>query len=93
LNILTTYKGGFADIESEKIINEFISKIYTSRKIDIIANGILTTIKYYLRFIDDYEIFLKTYTKNLINDARNSTEIKNIHIENWTKILKEYNNE
>lgn len=91
--ILTTFKTGFESPESEKEINEFILKIKIGRNIDIIANGILTTIKYYLRFIDDYELFIKIYTKNLINDAKYSTEVKDFHIKNWTKILKEYNKE
>lgn len=89
--ILTTYKGGFKDIESEKRINNFLLKIKIGRNIDIIANGIIATMKYYLRFIDDYNLFLKTYTKNLIQDAKQSTEIKNFHIESWTEILNEYN--
>ncbi|GAB4447500.1 MAG: hypothetical protein Fur0028_02450 [Bacteroidales bacterium] len=91
--ILTTYKAGFESVDEEKAINDLILKIKIGRNIDIIANGILTTIKYYLRFIDDYKLFLKTYTQNLINDARLSTEIKNYHIMNWTEILKEYNKE
>jgi len=91
--ILTTYKGGFESFEDENKINDFILKIKIGRNIDIIANGILTTIKYYLRFIDDYKFFLETYTKNLIKDASNSTEIKEFHIKNWTDILKEYNKE
>ena len=91
--ILTTYKGGFESFKDEKEINDFIIKIKIGRDIDIIANGILTTIKYYLRFIDDYKLFLETYTKNLIKDASNSTEIKEFHIKSWTNILKEYNKE
>lgn len=89
--ILTTYKKGFENVEIEKEINDFILQIKIGRKIDIIANGILTTIKYYLRFIDDYKLFLETYTKNLVEDSRKSTEIKKFHIESWTEILKEYN--
>lgn len=91
--ILTTYKSGFESPEIEKKINEFILKIKIGRNIDIIANGILTTIKYYLRFVDDYKLFLETYTENLIKDAKHSTEIKDYHINSWTEILKEYNKE
>ena len=91
--ILTTYKTGFESADDEKEINDFILKIKIGRNIDIIANGILTTIKYYLRFIDDYKLFLETYTKNLILDAKYSTEIKDYHIKSWTEILKEYDKE
>ncbi len=89
--ILTTFKKCFKNKEIEKSVNEFIMQIKYEKKIDIIANGILTTLKYYLRFIDDYSFFIETYTSNLINDAKNSTEIKSFHIKKWTKILKEYN--
>ncbi len=88
--ILTTFKAGFENEETEKSVNEFIMQIKQSKGIDIIANGIITTLKYYLRFIDDYKQFVKTYTDNLIKDAKNSTEVKSFHIEKWTEILKEY---
>ena len=91
--ILTTYKYGFESLEIEREINELILKIKIGRNIDIIANGILTTLKYYLRFIDDYKLFLKKYTENLIKDAKQSTEIKDFHIQSWTNILKKYNKE
>jgi DNA (cytosine-5)-methyltransferase 1 len=91
--ILTTYKKGFENVKIEKEINDFILQIKIGRKIDIIANGILTTIKYYLRFIDDYKLFLEMYTKNLVEDSKKSTEIKRFHIESWTEILKEYDKE
>lgn len=89
--ILTTYDGIFEDKESADKINNFILSIKGSRELDIIANGIIPTLKYYLRFIDDYKLFVSAYTKNLIKDAKISTEIKTFHIESWIKILKLYN--
>ncbi len=88
--ILTTYPKGFENKETEKEIQDFILEVYKNRKLDIIANGILTTLKYYLRFIDDYKQFLKTYTDNLIKEAKNSTEVKNFHIEKWNEIMEKY---
>ncbi|TAD97882.1 MAG: hypothetical protein EAZ97_11675 [Bacteroidetes bacterium] len=67
-----------------------ILELKKTQGIDIIANGIMTTLKYYLRFIDNYNDFVKVYSQNLIKDAQNSTEIKNFHIEKWTEILKKY---
>ena len=86
--VLTTYKKGFENIKVEREINKFTLKIKEDKNMDIIANGILTTIKYYLRLVDDYKIFLEVYKKNLIRDAKYSTEIKNFHIESWIEILK-----
>lgn len=88
--ILTTFFGGFASAESEKEVTEYILELKKTQGIDIIANGIITTLKYYLRFIDNYQEFIDVYTQNLIKDAKNSTEIKNFHLEKWAEILKKY---
>lgn len=88
--ILTTFQNGFADLETENIVTEYILQIKQQTNLDIIANGILSTLKYYLRFIDDYGEFIKIYTKNLIADAKNSTEVKSFHLEEWNKILEAY---
>jgi len=86
--ILTTYKTGFKNFEEQKKVEKLINQIRNESGLDIIANGILTTLKYYLRFIDDYQIFIEKYTKNLTEDARNSTEVRVTHVEAWMKILK-----
>ncbi len=88
--ILTTFPGGFAEEEVERAVNDFIIQVKTQRGLDIIANGIIPTLKYYLRFIDDYSLFVQSYTRNLTADARNSTEIKAFHIDKWIEILREY---
>ncbi len=58
--------------------------------LEIIANGIFQSLKYYLRFIVDYKSFIKVYTQNLIYDAKSSTEVKDFHIIEWKKILTEH---
>jgi DNA (cytosine-5)-methyltransferase 1 len=88
--ILTTAKRNFTSQEEEEYINKFILKIKKDTDLEIIANGIFTSLKYYLRFIDDYKEFVKTYTHNLIDDSKNSTEIKELHILEWQKILEKY---
>jgi len=88
--ILTTAKNNFINSEEERFIEQFIFTIKKERKLDIIANGIFTSLKYYLRFIDDYHDFIETYTRLIVEDAQNSTEIKEYHIEKWKQILEEY---
>lgn len=88
--ILTTAKENFTSVEEEDYINKFILKIKKDSGLEIIANGIYYTLKYYLRFIDDYKEFIRAYTDNLIKDAKNSTEVKAYHITEWQKILKEH---
>jgi hypothetical protein len=49
----------------------------------MIVNGVLPTIKYYLRLINDSEGFLHTYETNLITDYEANTDIKEAHIQKW----------
>ena len=88
--ILTTYKNSFVSKEEEDFINKFILKLYKDSGIEIIANGIIPSLKYYLRFIENYKGFLLAYTKNLITDAKNSTEVKDFHVEKWNELLQEH---
>ncbi len=86
--ILTTYPNSFKSEEERKYIEKFVRKIQQERGLKIIANGILPTIKYYLRHLEDYQSFLKTYTNALILDSKKSTEIQDFHLKEWVKILK-----
>lgn len=88
--ILTTFQNGFADEKTEKAVTEYILQIKQQINLDIIANGIISTLKYYLRFVDDYSEFIKIYTKNLIADAKTSTEVKSFHLEEWNENLITY---
>ena len=88
--ILTTYKDNFSSKDEEDFINKFILKIKKDTGLEIIANGIINSIKYYLRFITDYKHFIQTYTCNLVTDSKNSTEIQNFHIIKWKEILEKH---
>jgi len=88
--ILTTYENSFENVSEEKDINNLILKIKQENDLEIIANGIVNSLKYYLRFVEDYHKFLKTYTDELIVDAKNSTEVKDFHIEEWQQILQKH---
>jgi len=89
--ILTTAKDNFISAGEEEFINKFILKIQNDTGLDIIANGIRYSLKYYLRFIDGYKNFIKSYTENLVEDAKSSTEVKEYHIRLWNEILKKHN--
>ncbi len=54
---------------------------------EIIVNGVLPTIKYYLRLLDNPMIFLNTYTNILSTD----TAIKAVHISKWQTLLQSIN--
>ncbi|MDR2641608.1 MAG: hypothetical protein LBC74_02315 [Planctomycetaceae bacterium] len=88
--ILTTAKDNFISADEEEYINKFILKIRNDTGLDVIANGIRYSLKYYLRFISDCKDFLKSYTKNLVEDAKISTEVQEFHITTWRNILQEH---
>lgn len=88
--ILTTFKDCFAAAQEEEKVNSFCINSKREYDLEIIANGIIQSIKYYLRFIDDYHNFIKYYTLNLIEDSKVSTEIRSDHITLLNNILKEY---
>jgi DNA (cytosine-5)-methyltransferase 1 len=88
--ILTTASNNYVSAEEETFINIFILKIKKDSGLEIITNGIFPSLKYYLRLIDDYKEFLQAYTRNLVADSQNSTEVKEFHITEWNKILKEH---
>lgn len=88
--VLTTYKGSFLNAEEEEYINKLILKIKKERNLEIIANGIIPSLKYYLRFIEDYHEFIKSYTDTLTLDYQNSTEVRDSHLTIWQDILSDY---
>jgi DNA (cytosine-5)-methyltransferase 1 len=89
--ILTTlFKGIFRNKSEEEEVFKSILHFRRLRDIDIIANGIISTLRYYLRFVDEYGDFLKIYTKNLVIDAENSTEVKGFHLDKWREIREKY---
>ena len=88
--ILTTYENSFENDDEEKYINNLILKIKKENGLEIIANGIIDSLKYYLRFVENYHDFLKTYTNELIVDAKNSTEVKDFHVEKWQRIIQKH---
>jgi DNA (cytosine-5)-methyltransferase 1 len=69
--------------EDAKEIQELIDKTRKEHGCQIILNGVIPTIKYYLRLIGDTEEFTKIYSTLIENDA----EIKQIHKKTWNKII------
>ncbi|MBC5796908.1 MAG: DNA methyltransferase [Sphaerospermopsis kisseleviana] len=87
--ILTTYKDCFVNQNEEEYIKQLVLKIKKETGLEIIGNGIINTVKYYLRFVEDYNEFINTYTGELIRDAKNSTEVKDAHIQAWQMIVQQ----
>ncbi len=91
--VLTTYPGSFADPEEETYADKLILKINRERNLEVIANGLEQSLKYYLRFVNDYQAFIQDYTNALALDAQRSTEVKDVHLTVWKSILTDYQNQ
>lgn len=72
--------------EDEKVsIDEIVCKIRAEHGCQIIVNGIMPTLKYYLRLLDNTDVFVERYVKNLSNN----TEINFEHKIAWNKVCGE----
>lgn len=65
-------------------MNEIICRIREEHGCQVIVNGLIPTMKYYLRLLDDTDKFVANYIKNLLND----TEINYEHKIAWNTIIK-----
>ena len=76
-------------IVNEHEIYKVIKEVKKEHGCQIIVNGVLDTLKYYMRLIDNLEEFYQHYSDLISND----TELKIIHKQVWNELTKELNNE
>ncbi len=81
---ILSYKGIKENDKNE--IKEIINKFQVEHGCQIIINGLLPTIKYYLRLITSLNSFISNYNFLVEND----NEIKVIHKEVWNNLLIKY---
>jgi len=86
--ILTTAEPNFKGDEKE--ISDFLNEVKRRYNIDIIPNGIFSSLKYYLRFITNLIEFVNKYTENLKREFQQTTDIKEPHIKKWEEIIRMY---
>ena len=67
------------------LIDNTIQKIRDEHGCQIIVNGVFPTIKYYLRLLENTDVFVERYIKNLSNDS----EINFEHRIAWNKIFND----
>jgi DNA (cytosine-5)-methyltransferase 1 len=70
--------------EDREEIQKLIIETKAQHGCQIILNGVLSTIKYYLRLIGDTEEFVRKYSALVENDS----ELKRIHKTSWNNIIK-----
>lgn len=72
------------DSEQEKV-NEVIKFIKREHGCQVIVNGLLPTIKYYLRLLDEPTPFINYYSENVLNDEVTRPE----HKEAWKELVSD----
>ena len=82
--LLTTAEPNVEDIDS---VNEFVSEIHKKHGCEVIVNGILPSLKYYLRLLSSPQLFLEVYSRNLQSDFQQKAEIKETHLRYWEALL------
>jgi DNA (cytosine-5)-methyltransferase 1 len=86
--ILTTATPNFKG--SKKIIFDIVRKIKVKFNKDVIPNGIIPSLKYYLRLVSDLREFLERYTKNLSNEFKQSSNVQELHVKRWQEIIQKH---
>ena len=81
--VLSVY--GIKDEDRDEI-EEISHNIAVKHGCQVIINGLLTTIKYYLRLISNLSEFMMLYSKEVEQD----TELQKIHKDKWNEIIKKY---
>lgn len=66
-------------------INKIIEEVKETHGCQIVVNGVLSTLKYYMRLISDLETFITLYSRLIEKD----TELKTIHKKKWNEFLVE----
>ena len=82
--LLTTAEPNVEDIDA---VNDFVSEIHRQHGCEVIVNGILPSLKYYLRLLSNPQLFLDGYSKNLQLDFQQKAEIKEVHLKYWETLL------
>lgn len=75
------------DVNDRDAVNRLVQQIHTQHGCEVIVNGILPSLKYYLRLLSNPKLFLDCYTKNLQVDFEMNTDIKEVHVRYWTDLL------
>ena len=82
--LLTTAEPNVDDVET---VDRLVQQIHRQHGREVIVNGILPSLKYYLRLLSNPKLFLDRYSKNLKLDYSQSTDIKETHLHYWNELL------
>lgn len=71
---------------TEKNINDLVNEVKEKHGCQIIVNGLIPSLKYYLRLIDNLEEFVRNYSGLIEKDK----ELQKIHKEKWNELIRKY---
>lgn len=75
------------NIDDPGTVEGLVNQIHRQHGCEVIVNGILPSLKYYLRLLSNPKLFLDCYSKNLQSDFNQSTDIKEVHLRYWNELL------
>ncbi len=78
--LLTTAEPNTKESEA---IEQFVQSVRANHGCEMVINGVMPTLKYYLRLLNEPGEFLSVYERNLLADYEANTDIKKSHIERW----------
>ncbi|MGQ0793989.1 MAG: hypothetical protein ACT4NX_07905 [Deltaproteobacteria bacterium] len=84
--ILTTAEPNFGDYLS---VQEAIGKFRKHHRCQIIVNGVIPSLKYYTRLIDNPQRILDEYTKWLQSEYTSASGVKREHLKAWHQLHRE----
>ena len=82
--LLTTAEPNVDNIDA---VDSLVREIHRQHGCEVIINGILPSLKYYLRLLSDPKLFLDCYPRNLQLDFNQNTDIKETHLDYWNELL------
>ncbi len=85
--ILTTAEPNIKRGEGKKVL-QLVNEIRKNHGCEIVVNGLILSLKYYLRLVRNLDEFMARYSKNIKIEASVSTVIKLEHLEKWNEIIK-----
>lgn len=75
--------------ESDKsVITDLINQVKKEHGCQIIVNGVIPTLKYYLRLITSLDEFIQNYSKAIEVDK----ELKKVHKDKWNELIEKHFN-
>ncbi len=86
--LLTTAAPHYDPDDAQKIAS-VVQHIRLQHGAEVIVNGIVPSLKYYLRLVNSPVDFLRQYSQNLENEFAATTDIKEDHLKKWKAIREQ----